>query len=223
MTLFRDLLRISSQFVEKQKGYWDNNAWLNLLKDAQEKGVQLTGDMQAYLGTIVEAMKRIYETASIKQGLGKSLAEVTKVTYEQTVSFIEQTKGKWDHAGWEKFVKDVQQKGIALTEESRAYLGELLEAARKFYITLPAKGVPEMTEITPAAEKKATESAPASVEEPTTVENPKTAETVSKPDMEVAVKKTAAADKPKKAAIDKPKRAAKTTTTKSTGRKKTEK
>ncbi|MBF0464735.1 MAG: hypothetical protein HQK88_09145 [Nitrospirae bacterium] len=193
MTLFRDLLRISSQFVEKQKGYWDHNAWLSLLKDAQEKGLQLTSDMQTYLGTIVQSMKRIYETSSFKQGFGKGFSDATKVMYEQTVNFVEQTKGKWDHAGWEGFIKELQQKGINMTEEGRAYLGELLEAAKKFYITLPTRSVedkPAESENPPSTTAAEVEKPAAPETEPTTVEKKPRVRKTAAPKADSDTKKT---------------------------------
>ncbi|QWR75989.1 hypothetical protein [Candidatus Magnetomonas plexicatena] len=222
MTLFRDLLRISSQFVEKQKGYWDHTAWLSLLKDAQEKGVQLTADMQTYLGTIVQSMKKIYETSSFKQGFGKGLSDITKVMYEQTVSFVEQTKGKWDHEGWEGFLKDLQKMGITITEEGRAYLGELLEAARKFYVNLPTKG-DEVISATDEASQVVAATIVAAVA--ATVENPESAKTVTKA-VEKVPEVTEKKPRGRKPAAPKVEPAAKKTAktpAKSPGRKKTAK
>ncbi len=56
--------------------------------------------------------------------------------------FIEKQKGNWDHIGWENFLKGVQKKGLKVTEETSSYLGDMLEAAKGIYHTVPS-GEPE--------------------------------------------------------------------------------
>ncbi len=55
---------------------------------------------------------------------------------DSTGKFIEKQKGYWDHINWERFLKDVQKIGGELTEETKSYLGEVLESAKKFYHSL---------------------------------------------------------------------------------------
>ncbi len=59
MALFEDLIKFSSQFVERQKGIWDHNAWLGFLLDVQKTGIALTDEMQNYLGLILESMRKL--------------------------------------------------------------------------------------------------------------------------------------------------------------------
>ncbi|MBF0556369.1 MAG: hypothetical protein HQK96_17770, partial [Nitrospirae bacterium] len=49
------------------------------------------------------------------------------------------TQGTWDHMGWELFIKDLQKRGLSLTEEATTYLGGVLEAAKELY-TFPVTG-----------------------------------------------------------------------------------
>ncbi len=76
-----------------------------------------------------------------------------------TVDFVTKTKGIWDQAGWESFLKDLQKKGVEYTDESRSYFGEVLEAAKQLYTISPVvskaeEKEPVMKEVKEPARKK---------------------------------------------------------------------
>ncbi len=131
---FDVLIDLSRKFVESQKGVWEHTAWQDFLSDVQKKGFELSDDMQTYLGSILEAMKKVYGTVTATKGMEKVMADVSKLT----VDFITKTKGVWDQAGWESFLKDLQKKGVEYTDESRSYFEEVLEASRTIYASLPS-------------------------------------------------------------------------------------
>ncbi len=149
---FDILIDLSRKFVEGQKGVWDHTAWMDFLSDVQKKGVELSDDMTAYLGSVLEAMKNVYGAATATKGIGKVMSDGSKLT----VDFITKTKGVWDQAGWELFLKDLQKKGVELTDETTSYFGEVLEASRKLYTISP---VVSRTEAEKPATKEAKEPA----------------------------------------------------------------
>ncbi|MBF0319434.1 MAG: hypothetical protein HQL01_06500 [Nitrospirae bacterium] len=132
---FEDLIELASKFVEKQCGKWDHTAWLEFLSDIQKQGFYLSNDMQSYLGSMLESMKKFYGTMSSTSGLQNIMLGIS----ENTINFIKKTQGSWDHTGWESFIRDLQKHGLSLTEESTTYLGGVLEAAKELY-TFPITG-----------------------------------------------------------------------------------
>ncbi len=163
MTIFNDLSKRASEFVEKQKGAWDHSKWQDFLSDVQKKGVKMTEDVNNSIGLVLESIKKFYESSTDtgKKGIGNVSDQATK--------FIDITKGKWEHVEWEKFVKDIQQKGIDLTEEARSSLGGILESLKKLYNSLP---------LIPKAEK----------EEQEATEKPEKVEATKTPEVEVSEK-----------------------------------
>ncbi|MBF0519805.1 MAG: hypothetical protein HQK92_08785 [Nitrospirae bacterium] len=127
---FEELIERASKFVESQGGKWDHMAWLEFLSDMQKQGFHLSHDMQSYLGSMLESMKKLNSTLMSTKGFENVLLDIS----ESTISFIKKTKGTWDHAGWENFIKDVQKTGVSLTEETTTYLGGVLEAAKELYM-----------------------------------------------------------------------------------------
>ncbi|MEO5359561.1 MAG: hypothetical protein H7843_03825 [Nitrospirota bacterium] len=132
---FEDLIELASKFVDQQGGKWDHTAWLEFLSNIQKKGFYLSNDMQSYLGSMLESMKKLYTTISSTAELQSTLLGIS----ENTITFIKKTQGTWDHTGWESFIKDLQKRGLSLTEEATTYLGGVLEAAKELY-TFPIKG-----------------------------------------------------------------------------------
>ena len=131
MEKFNNLIKKASQFVEKQKGVWDHSKWQAFLSDTEKMGGTLNEEMRRYLGAVTESMKRFYEHSA---GTGKKM---TGTVSDQVAKFVDKSRGKWEHLEWEKFVKDLQRKGADVTEHNRAHLGEILEAAKKFYHSWP--------------------------------------------------------------------------------------
>ncbi len=130
---FDVLIDLSRKFVESQKGVWDHTTWLNLLSDVQKRGVELSDDMKDYLGSVLESMKKVYETAAATKGMEDVMSGISDLIVE----FMKKTKGVWDQSGWETYLKDFQKKGFNLTDETKSYLEEVLEASRKIYTVLP--------------------------------------------------------------------------------------
>ena len=130
---FDSLIDLARKFVETQKGVWEHADWLNFLSDARKKGFELTSDMETYLGSALEAMKKVYEATSATKGMENVMSDISDLT----VNFVKKTKGVWDQSGWEAFLTDFQKKGIDLTDEMISYFGEVLEAARSVYNIFP--------------------------------------------------------------------------------------
>ncbi|MFQ5330082.1 MAG: hypothetical protein ACE5D4_08865 [Thermodesulfobacteriota bacterium] len=180
MDKFNDLIKKASQFVEKQKGVWDHSSWLTFLSDAEKVGGTMNEEMERYLGAVTESMKRFYEHSAER---GK---KITGNVSDQAAKFVDKSKGRWEHLEWEKFVKDIQQKGTDITENNKTYLGGILESAKKFYHSWP-KGV-EVEEETETAVTQEPELAEESPEQAVKV----------KPVRKPAAKKMTRAKSPKK-------------------------
>ncbi len=146
MAIFDDLMKLASQFVERQRGLWHHSAWLDFLLDVRKINIELTEEMQKNLWLVLESMRKFYESS---MDIGEM---VMKNTSEQTAIFVRETKGIWDCAGWEKFVEDIQDRGVRLTEETVSYLGLILGATKSFYGSLPLAAIEEKKE--PRVEKE---------------------------------------------------------------------
>ena len=63
-----------------------------------------------------------------------------KTTLDELVQlagdFVVEQRGVWDHATWMDFVSRVESLGINISEEMETYLGELVEAIRKFHTSI---------------------------------------------------------------------------------------
>ncbi len=128
-----ELIEIAVKFVERQQGAWNHSTWLAFLSDVQEKGFKLSDEMQIHLESVLESIKSLNDTLTDIEGMGNVLLDISN----RSVDFIKQTKGGWDHSGWEMFVNDLQKTGIVLTEETKDYVGYVLESLKKFYIFTP--------------------------------------------------------------------------------------
>lgn len=126
---FEDLMELATKFVEQQGGTWDHSAWLEFLSELQKKGFSISHDMQSYMGNMMESMKKLHSSLSATSGLENIMLGIS----ENTISFIKKTKGVWDHSAWEAFVKDIQKKGVEVNEETKNYLGKVLESAKELY------------------------------------------------------------------------------------------
>lgn len=126
---FQDMLDSAHKFVEEQKGMWDENKWQEFLSNIQQKGIEVTDDMKAQLGTMLDSMKNVYGTMSATEGMSNALAKIT----EEVIQFVKQQNGQWDHEEWEKFLQSLQQRGVVLTDEMKDYIGAILESAKNIY------------------------------------------------------------------------------------------
>ena len=151
MVTLDDLLKRAASFVDKQKGRWDDEAWRGLVADLRKRGVELSGDVERYFGSALESMKRLHGAAA-QHELGGSIGEVLQGVSAHAAKFVEQTRGSWDHAGWEEFLKGVQQKGIRCSAEVTPVVGEVLEATKRVYQALSVAVAAETAK--PAATKQ---------------------------------------------------------------------
>ncbi len=129
---FDVLIDLAGKFVESQKGMWDHTAWLNFLSDVQKKTVELSNDMQNNLSVVLESMKKLYNASTATKSMQNVMADIS----DHTIDFFKKTKGVWNQAEFEAYVKDSQKKGIDLTEETRSYLAEVFESLKGFYPVL---------------------------------------------------------------------------------------
>ncbi|MBV6343097.1 hypothetical protein, partial [Candidatus Magnetobacterium casense] len=74
--------------------------------------------------------KKLYSTSTSTPGFENIILGIAN----NTVDFIKKTSGTWDHQGWEAYLKDLQKKGVKLSEETTTYLGGILEAAKELYL-----------------------------------------------------------------------------------------
>jgi hypothetical protein len=132
---FDDLLALATKFVEQQSGAWDHNAWLDLMSDVQKKGIEVNHDFQSQMGAMLENMKKFYSNTAATSGMESVMMDIT----DTAIKFVKKNNGKWDHTAWEAFLKDVQKKGVTLSDESMTYLGGMLEAAKEIYVLPIAK------------------------------------------------------------------------------------
>lgn len=120
------VIEMATEFVEKQRGAWDHDAWLAFLERVKQEGVELTRELSDSLGQLLESIKPLYSTATRTDGLEHALTDLAK----RSLTFVKNSKGAWDDLGWRRFLDDVQQAGHTLTDEATRYVGGILEAAR---------------------------------------------------------------------------------------------
>ena len=123
------LIELAGKFVEQRKGIWDHQAWSDFLSDVQNKGFELTDEMTAYLGSVLESMKQFYQAATSTSGMTEVMASIPK----DTVTFIQDHKGVWGQSEWEQFLAQLQEKGVAYSDEATSYLGGILESVKRLY------------------------------------------------------------------------------------------
>ena len=132
-----ELTKLATDFVTTQKGFWDHTAWTDFVYGVQNKGFDISGEIQSNLGDLLEAMKRFYTATASTESMDNAM----KTIVNDSVVFIEQHKGVWGHSDWEEFVKTVQQNTISLSEGTAGYLGGVLESIKVFYASSPVVAV----------------------------------------------------------------------------------
>ncbi|MCB1145603.1 MAG: hypothetical protein KDK38_02280 [Leptospiraceae bacterium] len=125
----KELLESGKTFIEEKKGQWDHIQWDSLLSDLQTKGANLTDEAKHRFGEALEGLKGIYGEVNKTEEVAKVLGSVK----DQTLKFVQAHKDGWDHVAWEQFLAEIQQSGVNLTESTKAYLGNLVEAVRRLY------------------------------------------------------------------------------------------
>ncbi|MBF0457259.1 MAG: hypothetical protein HQK99_05125 [Nitrospirae bacterium] len=129
---FDRLLKLSSDFVERQKGMWDHATWLGFLEEVQKKGIELTSDMERYIGLVLETLKKVYNASTSMDGIRNVMIEMSS----QTADFVKKTRGVWNQSDGEVFLKELRQKGINLNEDMMSYFGGVLEAVKGIYASI---------------------------------------------------------------------------------------
>jgi len=152
-TRFEELTKLATDFVTTRKGLWDHAAWTDFMSNLQTKGFDLSGEMQTNLGNLLEATKRFYTAAAATESVEKAVRAVVN----ESVTFVKQRKGVWNHADWEEFVKTVEQNTLSLSEGTMAYLGGILESIKVFYPLSPVGGVQKRQSAAPAETPSASE------------------------------------------------------------------
>ncbi|MBF0338515.1 MAG: hypothetical protein HQL05_11865 [Nitrospirae bacterium] len=133
MGQFDELIELAAKFVERQKGIWDHTAWMDFLTEVQKMGFETTEEMKAYLGTLLEAMKKFYGAATTTDGITNAMMALA----ENSVGFIKKTKGAWDHSVWMEYLQDVRKKGLAVSDETTKYMGSVMESMKDLYVFPP--------------------------------------------------------------------------------------
>ena len=126
---FEELTKLASDFVASQKGMWDHTAWMDFLSRVQQKGVEISEEIQSKLGDLLEAMKEYHTAVSSTEDVEKAMSTV----FNESVAFINRHKGVWGHAEWEDFVNTIQQNTNTWSDGMEAYLGGVLESLKVFY------------------------------------------------------------------------------------------
>jgi hypothetical protein len=148
---FEELTKLASDFVTSEKGVWDHRAWMDFLSRVQQKGVEISDDMQCKLGDLLEAMKEYHTAVSSTEDIQEAMSTV----FNESVAFIKQHKGIWGHTEWEDFVKTIQQNTHTWSDGTEAYLGGVLESLKVFYAMSSAapeqKSVPDAPSSSPSS------------------------------------------------------------------------
>ncbi|MCP5016379.1 MAG: hypothetical protein GY938_14105 [Ketobacter sp.] len=131
---FDKLVDLATGFVTKQQGMWDHTSWQGFVSDTQKRGYDLSVEMQNNLGVTLEAIKQLYLASISVKGVESAMNGITT----DGMNFVKQHKGIWSHAEWEGFIKDVEKNSTNLSEETLAYLGNVVEAFKTLYFVVPA-------------------------------------------------------------------------------------
>jgi predicted flap endonuclease-1-like 5' DNA nuclease len=128
-----DLAKHASDFVTLRNGAWDHEAWTDFVASLKKKGFDISEEMQANLGQLLEAMKRFYAAAAATDSVKNSMSTIVK----DSVAFIKRQKGVWGHPEWEEFLQTMERNALRFGEGTTAYLGGILESIKVFYSTSP--------------------------------------------------------------------------------------
>ncbi len=60
MTIFEEMIKSATEFMQRQKGSWDHAAWSNFLSTVQKAELEVTEETISYLGEVLESLKKIY-------------------------------------------------------------------------------------------------------------------------------------------------------------------
>ena len=123
---FDDIVTAAEKFVNKQRGKWGEDEWLDLLAILKQLGVDLSDEMQAYVRQLVEAMRGVYQATGSTQGMSKALTSATK----DSVEFVKVHKAIWGYSDWEDFAGHVKENTRVISKETSSYLSEILASLK---------------------------------------------------------------------------------------------
>ena len=126
---FDELVQFSSNFIKKQKGTWGHEQWQDYLANVEKVGLQVSGDINAGLGSVLETMKALYVDLPLQH---------YEHLVNHSVNFVKKRSGAWGHTEWLRYLADVQKFGIRLTDEMTAQLGSVLESMRTVALAVPS-------------------------------------------------------------------------------------
>lgn len=138
---YEELTKLATNFVTTQKGFWDHAAWMDFVSSVQDKGFDISEEMQSNLGDLLGAMNRFYTACAATESIEKTM----KAVVHDSVEFVNAHKGVWDHSDWEEFVKTAQQNTLSLSGGTTEYLGGVLESIKVLYALSPAVAAKKRT------------------------------------------------------------------------------
>jgi uncharacterized membrane protein (DUF2068 family) len=133
-TTFDELVQLASDFVIQQKGVWDHVAWMGFLSHVESRGVDVSQEMEIYLGELVESIKRFHTSILSVEG---TMLALNKLVAESAL-FIVRQNGVWGSSEWIAYCQTVSKSTIYLSDEMRSYLGGILESMRTCFLTVPS-------------------------------------------------------------------------------------
>jgi len=154
---FEELTRLASEFVTSQKGMWDHKAWMDFLSRVQQKGVEISEELQWKLGDLLEAMKEYHMAVSSTEDIEKAMSTI----FNESVAFIKRQDGVWGHAEWEDFVTTIRQNTQTWSDGTETYLGGVLESLKAFYKSSSSASVRRPTPVAQNMPSPAASPAPA--------------------------------------------------------------
>ncbi len=148
---FDVLADLAVKFVERQKGVWDHTAWLDFLLDVQKAGFELSKDTKTHLGSVLESMMKLYNVSTNTENMQCCTLNI----FEHAAIFFMKTRGAYDPSEWEAFLKDLQKKGVELSNETRSYLEKIFELSNEIFADLlPKMKKAESKETSPKRSKE---------------------------------------------------------------------
>jgi predicted flap endonuclease-1-like 5' DNA nuclease len=131
---FDNMVTAAEDFVDKQKGKWGEDEWLDLLALLKQAGMDLSEEMQAYLRQLLEAMRSVYQATGSTQQMTTALTTATK----DSVEFVKVHKAIWGYGDWEDFAGHVKVSTKVISKETSSYLSDILDSLKALYSKQPS-------------------------------------------------------------------------------------
>ncbi|MBF0517209.1 MAG: diguanylate cyclase [Nitrospirae bacterium] len=130
------LLDKVSGFVLARKGVWDEDGWVDLLIDAKRSGVPFSNDITQYIGSLLEAIKKLYVSAL---PVDADVDKVIPILCHNILDFIMERDGVWKQADWELLLVKIKTHGIEMTDNLYNVIRDLLDALNALFVLLCKK------------------------------------------------------------------------------------